>query len=46
MPEHPIKQELSHIEEIDIIDDDVMKRLAAKFGPSLQAMMFRRANLG
>ncbi|HEY4248477.1 MAG TPA: ImmA/IrrE family metallo-endopeptidase [Lacunisphaera sp.] len=46
MPAKLIVKEVEDMDDIDIVDDGKIGRLADKFGVSVQAMSFRLANLG
>ena len=46
MPASFVKQDVEDIGTIDIIDEEVLQELAAKYNVSTQAMTFRLAYLG
>lgn len=46
MPKHFIEADLAEADEMDLVDDDFISRLAGKYRVSTQAMVFRLANLG
>lgn len=46
MPARFLKQDVEEIGTIDIMDEEVLQELAAKYGVSTQAMTFRLAYLG
>ncbi len=46
MPAKLITKEVEGMDDIDIVEDGKIERLAKKFGVSIQAMSFRLANLG
>lgn len=46
MPAHFLAKDVEEIGAIDLLDEDVLQELAAKYGVSTQAMTFRLAYLG
>ena len=46
MPARFVARDVERIDTIDLLDEEVLQELAAKYGVSLQAMTFRLAYLG
>lgn len=46
MPVHFLKRDVANIGTIDLMDEEVIRELASKYGVSTQAMMFRLSYLG